>query len=195
MPRRKKIEEKKPVKRARKAVRGKKEPQKDEKSGNQAESDYLVDLRTEKAEEPLSEIEYAEKLEKEKRIVMWSGVAFLMLAIIIIWFLNIRNVFRAIPQSNAGDSLDWKEITDNFSKSMDEAKSSFEEIRKLPEQAATSSPAVLPDDDSASGIPSGGEKNSAAISPTDVSDPAEQADLSELKKKIDELEKKLQANQ
>ncbi|MFA6106404.1 MAG: hypothetical protein WC745_01880 [Patescibacteria group bacterium] len=147
-----------------------------------------------KFEEPLEVFPNPEEVEKNKRLVMWSGVTFFMLAIIVIWVLNIKNIFQATPETAKSD-FNWEEISDNFSRSMEEAKKGIDEVKDIAsEENATSTPAVLPSDEAASATPSGDgsspEAGNAIASSTDES--AEKVDLKELRKKIEELERKLQ---
>jgi len=148
-----------------------------------------------KFEEPLEVFPNPEEVEKNKRLVMWSGVTFFMLAIIIIWAINIKSVFKAAPET-AGSDLNWEEISENFSRSMEEAKKGIDEVKSIASENATTTPAVLPAGETASVAPAGDdsglEAGSAIASSTNES--AEQVDLKELREKIEELERKLKEN-
>ncbi len=150
-----------------------------------------------KFEEPLEVFSNPEEVEKNKRLVMWSGVTFFMLAIVIIWAINIKSVFKAAPET-AGSDFNWEEISENFSRSMEEAKKGIDEVKSIAgEENATTTPAVLPAGGAASSTSTsdvaGSDAGNAIASSTDES--ADQVDLKELRKKIEELEKKLKTNE
>ncbi|MFA6171507.1 MAG: hypothetical protein WCW77_05945 [Patescibacteria group bacterium] len=194
MPRRKKEGEKK-------AAKSKREPGKPKKSfikvnlinvkkkAERENEERLVNLREKEAENFQNETENYEKVERSKRLVMWSGVSFFMLVIVVVWFFNIRSVFQV--SSSSQSNFDWNAISNDVSKSMEEAKKGFEEIKKASEMASTSPSSLENSAPTASSTPATLPKEETSAVATSSPDEAGQADLKELKKRIDELEQKL----
>ena len=154
----------------------------------------LIDLRREEARE-INELENLERVERSKRLVMWSGVTFFMLVIVVVWVLNIKSVFQAVPST--GNDMDWQEITNNVSKSLEEAKKSVEEIKGEALDIASTSPEALFGGRAASSTPADNSTLSVddqsgvnAIATTSPGLTGE-TDMRALKNRIDELEKKL----
>lgn len=73
-----------------------------------------------------------DKDEKDKHLVMWTGVAFFMFLIAFLWFMNIRTVFSNIgPGDNAETSqFDFNEISEEFNKSFEEIKEVMDELNE-----------------------------------------------------------------
>jgi hypothetical protein len=73
-----------------------------------------------------------EKEERDKRMIMWLGIAFFMVLIIGFWFYNINSIFRT---SNLADKqvsdFDWEKIKNEFKKATDEVKKNMAEIKKI----------------------------------------------------------------
>ena len=70
--------------------------------------------------EELKEITKITKEEKDKRLVMWSGVIFFMILIIFLWFLNTRKVFSLIGDNGKENNFDVSEATEEFNKAFEE---------------------------------------------------------------------------
>jgi septal ring factor EnvC (AmiA/AmiB activator) len=78
------------------------------------------------------EIARAVKAEREKRLILWSGVAFFMVVIFIFWVYNLKDSFKKIESETAGKSdFKWSEITGDFGKSMEEMKKNLAEIKEF----------------------------------------------------------------
>ena len=193
MPRRKKEEAKKPRQKRVKVPKKSLLKVKNASRETQVMDDYVINLRK---EEVIREIENLEKVERDKSWIMWSGVTFFMLVIGIIWIFNIKNVFEATPKDNTGINLD--EITENFSKTMEEAKEGIAELKEAAKEDSTASATTTPASlDMATSTPEANGVNLGAAegsTSTSTELEIEQADLAELRKKIDEIEKKLERN-
>lgn len=195
MPRRKKGELKKEFEPRKKSGRPKKSALKvrARTEGEAYKEASLVDLRREEEVREINELENLERVERSKRLVMWSGVTFFMLVIIVVWALNIKSVFQAVPST--GDGTDWQEISSNVSKSLEEAKKSMEEIKEQAKEIASTSPEALSGGRAASSTPAENsalsENGQPALSATTSPDLTGETDMKALKNRIDELEKKL----
>lgn len=116
---------------------------------------------------------YKQRTEQDKRLMMWAGVSFFMVVILLVWILNLKNTFKTIEANNINaPNLEWSEITDNFSQTMDEVKKGLAELK---EGAGTTTPNVLP------------ESEDTATSTGD--------DIKELQKRLKDLEEKLDSVQ
>lgn len=154
--------------------------------GRPVNDEHIVNLRREEA---LAQIENIEKTEREKSWIIWSGVTFFMLVIGIIWIFNLKMVFKATPKDNSNMDLD--KISEDFSRVIEEAKEGIKEIKEVSkDSSASTTPADI--SDTASSTPVGAIGN-PAMTATSTNE-SEEVDLEELRKKIEELEKKLQTN-
>lgn len=65
------------------------------------------------------------QVEKDKIVLMWSGVAFFMIVIVGFWFFSIRQSIGNFKLSDKDKSFDWSElnkIADEFTKNIDLTK-------------------------------------------------------------------------
>lgn len=71
------------------------------------------------------------KVEQDKRLMMWAGVCFFMVLILFFWILNIKNIFKIneVGNNNKEERFNWQEISDEFSKTMEELKEGLGEIK------------------------------------------------------------------
>lgn len=149
------------------------------KSSNEAElteekteinaSDKIAqtEKRNGQAPERTDEIDNA-KVEREKKLIMHTGIAFFMILIISVWIFNMKTVFKS-TKAETGDNAartQLNEITDEFSKNMERIKQELKEIKSLEKNSSDQNEAARE---------SGGEK----INPDEIE---------KLKKKLEELE-------
>ena len=95
------------------------------------------------------------KIEREKRLIMRSGVTFFMMLIVFFWVINVKNLFKNTEAQNFNNlpSAEWQDIEDEFSETMEEIKSRLSELKpevNLNEANSTTSPSQaqqLPADD------------------------------------------------
>jgi hypothetical protein len=90
------------------------------------------------------------KEDKEKKLVMWTGVSFFICLIALLWFLNLENVFSG-ADSSSRSKYDIDEISREFNRAFDEVKMKMEEL-----EGTSSAPAGETDAADKSGI---SEKN------------------------------------
>lgn len=117
----------------------------------------------------------SEKIEREKKLIMRAGIAFFMILIISVWIFNIKNVFestKAKMDDNAARTQ-LNEITDEFSKNMEQIKQGLEEIKSLEKNSSAQNEAT--------GEDGAGEINSD--------------DIKKLKEKLEELDDGITANE
>ena len=78
------------------------------------------------------------RLEREKKLIMWSGVAFFMLLISGFWFVNMKNSFlRVSSQADAGTEdfqAFWQSASADLSERFQELEA---QMPLLPEEAGT----------------------------------------------------------
>jgi len=150
------------------------------------------------------------RLERSKRIIMWSGVTFFMILIGSIWIYILTNSINEGANAN-NNSETTAELKESLSKTLSEFKDSMESFKELKKNIADSSTTTLEKTDLgniSSSTPSNKITDSQASSTklTPISLPraanigtstlenknTEKNDIAELKKKLGELEKKLQ---
>lgn len=135
----------------------------------------LAGKQTEKKNEQAPAYIDSEKIEREKRLIMRAGIAFFMILIISVWIFNIKNVFestKAKTDDNAA-RVQLNEITDEFSKNMEQIKQGLEEIKSLEKNSSAQNEAARED--------GAGEINSD--------------DIKKLKEKLEELDGGITANE
>jgi len=86
------------------------------------------------------------RVEREKRIVMYSGVSFLMAAVLFFWIMNVR---ATIGQAGAGGDLSgiWQETQSEIEAGLESFRTDLDQIRNLPAEtdgAADEAPARSP---------------------------------------------------
>ncbi|MBU4347093.1 hypothetical protein KKF23_00865 [Patescibacteria group bacterium] len=125
----------------------------------------LIEKQNERKQAP-AHIDSA-KAEREKGLIMYTGIAFFMILIISVWIFNMKSVFKS-TKAKTGDNTaqaQLNEITDEFSKNMEQIKEGLKEIKSL-------------------------EKNSSAQNETSLKDSAEKInpdEIEKLKEKLEEL--------
>ncbi|MDP3043144.1 MAG: hypothetical protein Q8N21_01965 [bacterium] len=123
----------------------------------------LIEKQNERKQPPMDN----ETVEREKKLIMYTGIAFFMILIVSVWIFNIKNVFES-TKAKTGDNtarVQLNEITDEFSKNMEQIKEGLKEIKSL-------------------------EKNSSAQNETSLKDSAEKInpdEIEKLKEKLEEL--------
>jgi hypothetical protein len=124
--------------------------------------------RTEKQNERKQPPMDSAEVEREKKLIMCAGTAFFMILIISVWIFNMRSVFKS-TKAKTGDNtaqVQLNEITDEFSKNMEQIKQGLKEIKSL-------------------------EKDASAQNETSLKDSAEKInpdEIEKLKEKLEELE-------
>jgi len=73
-----------------------------------------------------------EKVEREKRLALWAGVAFFMFLVIFVWIVNFKNNFKIIDNNtNIQNAAELKEIMGDFSKVIKETRNNFTELQDV----------------------------------------------------------------
>jgi len=128
------------------------------------------EVKVEPIEEQLviDEIIKAEEIERDKRLIMWTGVIFFMVLILTIWIINFKNVFQAKQSENTNSSAiqEWNKITDEFTETWEKVRQGMSELK----QTTTTTT----------------EEN--------ASSQVSQEQINELKVKLEELENKIKQN-
>ena len=75
--------------------------------------------------------------EREKSMLMWSGVIFFMAIIALVWVFTFKSTFKT--DESKKDAFNWNElnkITDDLSKNFDESKKQFQTMKEALTKAA-----------------------------------------------------------
>ena len=106
------------------------------KKGAAADSVLPAGKTADQEEEKL--IEEAKQLywqaEREKRIVMWSGVTFFMLLVGFFWIYNIKQVIESNHLENS-DSISWLDMTNDMDGKFSQIKEEMAKVKKFAQEA------------------------------------------------------------
>jgi hypothetical protein len=117
-------------------------------------------------------------IERDKRLIMYSGVSFFMLLIVFFWIINIKQVFKqTAANSQTNNSLaEFDQLSGDLSEALEEIKNGVREIKS--EINATTTVKEAKNENIATGtLPMANEKQF-------LSD----EDILELKQRLEELE-------
>lgn len=82
-----------------------------------------------------------DKIEREKRIMMWSGIIFFMALVVVGWFFSVKKVFMENRLASSNNEINWVKMAEDFNKTMEEMKKGLSQVRSVGnENSATSSP-------------------------------------------------------
>ena len=109
-----------------------------------------------------------ETIEKNKNMVMRAGVCFFMVLIMAAWVFNFKKSFVKLESANESESINWSDITDEFSESISQMKQELDEAKSVIKNTA------LPD------TATGTEENLSK----------DQEEINELKARLEKLESK-----
>jgi|GEM_PF-2074533 len=116
-----------------------------ERRSRVAEADVLsAKARPAQKDSRKSELDqaYLDRMESEiredqsKRLVIWTGVSFFMMLILIVWAYNMKNVFvqTAADLSDKNEQVNLDKITDDFKKSFGEVKNNMAGLKNLKDE-------------------------------------------------------------
>jgi hypothetical protein len=130
-----------------------------------------------------------EKIEHDKKLMMWAGVSFFMILFIILWLANMKNVFKQVEQGRDNSKqFEWNKITDEFSQTMGQIKESLNELK----QATTVDPTAS---STAENLNNYLPKNeNASTAPALINGAGNDQDISALKDRLKELENSINNN-
>ena len=132
-----------------------------------------------------------EKVERQKRFIMWSGVTFFMVLIAGIWIYNAKSIFQASSQtwSNSDDvSLDnWNEMANDLGNKISEMQDDLENIRTNAASSTEDATASLPAGEDKTAQPDNSDVNLDSNGPDA---PGNNAEIEALKERLEELELK-----
>ena len=121
-----------------------------------------------------------EKEERDKKVLMWSGVIFFMTLIFAFWVLNIKNVIFKTEEkigNSKTEQINFGEITGGFSDAMAEMKDGLKELQaQIPVEVENENKEIE-------------EQN---ILPENKNIETSQDEMDELKARLLELEKKME---
>jgi hypothetical protein len=151
------------------------------------------------------------QIEKSKRIIMWSGVTFFMLLIGCIWVYILTGSMNVVSDAGSTNGIST-ELKDSLAKSMQDLKDSLQAFKDLKNGIASSSTSTI--ENSAVGGNQASTTNAntaeatttasttnfiqaslpraANVSTSSLGNISKKNDIAELRKKLSELEKKLQ---
>lgn len=72
-----------------------------------------------------------EKVEPDKKLMMWAGVSFFMVLILAGWVLNIKSIFEKTERAKDTRQFEWGKITNEFNQAMEQIKKGVEELKRI----------------------------------------------------------------
>jgi len=73
-----------------------------------------------------------EKVERDKKLMMWAGVSFFMVLILALWVLNIKSIFKEVKNPvNNSSRFEWNKISDEFGQTMEQIKKGLSELKQI----------------------------------------------------------------
>jgi hypothetical protein len=80
------------------------------------------------------------KIEREKRLIMWSGVIFFMILISFFWIYNTRKVFmnsRLESKSTITEDKTWQELSQEISGKIEDLKEGLKEVEEFTQEPSS----------------------------------------------------------
>lgn len=144
-----------------------------------------------------------ERVEREKSFVIKTAVTFIMLAIVAVWMFTLKTSLTAVNKSG-DDSLNYenlKDLTESVSLKMEELNDGLQSVASYASDAERLISDELENDteerrspfeEASSTMPLLIEKLNSLANASGTEENIEKADIEALKKRIEELEKKLE---
>lgn len=130
-----------------------------------------------------------ERVERQKRIIMWSGVSFFMVLIAVFWLYNTSQVFKKASLENSDNndiSFDyWDELSDDLGNTINEMRENIDDIKSLSDTATST------EELGGEKLPVSENLKDVATSSTGTADEISQEEIEALKKRLEELESKI----
>lgn len=115
------------------------------------------------------------KTERDKKLLMWIGVTFIMLIVLVVWIYNLKSMFREqAKQNQTGKELNIDQISEQFNKTMEEVSSNLNKLNEISLASSTMA-----------------STSAAAVPP--MSNFEETAEIQQLRARLEELERRLNA--
>ena len=77
----------------------------------------------------------SEKQEKDKQLIMWSGITFFMILIMFIWVFQIRHsISQTKLENNSQKTEEWKEVFSDLEKNISDLKRDLEKVKEFSEE-------------------------------------------------------------
>jgi hypothetical protein len=126
-----------------------------------------------------------DRIERDKKLMMWAGVSFFMILILGFWVLNIKSVFKGATEARENpQKFEWGKITNEFDQTIEQIKEGLNELKQA---SVTDNISTTTEDN----------LNASNFLPVseDIgsSSPEEGGDLEELKVRLKELEGEIES--
>ncbi|MBI4812589.1 hypothetical protein HY798_04120 [Candidatus Falkowbacteria bacterium] len=125
-----------------------------------------------------------DKSERDKKLIMWSGIVFFMVVILAGWIFSMKKMFKETELKGSNSEINWVKMAQDLDKTMDEMKKGLSQINSAGPNMATSSSAV-------SGLTSA-ENSAEGIAATSSAEIFATSTLSADEEKINELKLQLE---
>ncbi|MFA4833240.1 MAG: hypothetical protein WC619_00145 [Patescibacteria group bacterium] len=130
-----------------------------------------------------------EKIERDKKLMMWAGVSFFMVLISAFWILNIKSIFKEMKVAKENpQKFEWEKITNEFDQTIEQIKEGLVELKQagvLNNISTTTKDSV----NTNNFLPI--SENIGSSSPAEA-ESGEEGNLEELRSRLKELEGKIE---
>lgn len=110
-----------------------------------------------------------EREERDKKLIMWSGVTFFMILILAVWAFNVKNSIKASEPKNNGQDINWVQMTEQLNQTMQEMKKNLADLKNVNNApAAPENAAALPPQAEVSSSTSTLPTNDDKVSPEEI---------------------------
>lgn len=77
-----------------------------------------------------------EKQQKDKQLIMWSGITFFMVLIMLIWAFQIKHSIKQTKLENNNQKTEkWKEVFSDLKKNISDLKTDLEKVKQFSEES------------------------------------------------------------
>lgn len=129
------------------------------------------------------------RLEREKRLLMWVGVSFFMLVVLVGWVFSMKLMFQEQERKIAqGSNLDIDEISEKFNQTMQDVSEGLSRFNDLASSTSAVATSTLPHTSNLATS----SADIATASPTPSFE--ESLEIKILEAKLEELKKRLNSN-
>ncbi|MFH0892159.1 MAG: hypothetical protein V1867_05255 [Candidatus Falkowbacteria bacterium] len=141
--------------------------------------------------EPKPSVILSENIEKDKNLILWSGVIFFMILIAFFWVRNTGRIFRETASMNDGAEAailtEWQTATKEIAEKMNELKADLETIKTV-DPSGNGEDAAIPNLENEEAFAT----TTVRATTTDIDIKAAEEEIKKLKTRLEELEGKMQ---
>ncbi|MDD5291319.1 MAG: hypothetical protein PHZ04_04385 [Patescibacteria group bacterium] len=102
-----------------------------QKIGSAEKLPELREIKVDKESKKIILPSQEEKIERDKKLMMWAGVSFFMVLISAFWILNIKSIFKETKEARDNpQKFEWEKITNEFGQTIEQIKEGLTELKQ-----------------------------------------------------------------